>query len=122
MAQEIRHTIGGVEIVIKLGEEQIEFWAPSIGNEEALGFIDAFHIGNQNSLLDGVRGNLCMYITDPTGRAENGAVAIAVYKPDGVVVGASEGGCAGEAHIYCPQQMAFVIEEPVWIDPKEFGK
>ena len=118
MTKEIRHTIGGVEIVITMNDDSIEFWAPSLGSSEPLGFLDAFYITEFPERED-IGGNICMFILDPRGVAD-GPVAIAVYKPDGVVVGAADGGHADEADIYCKQQMAFVIEDNVYVDPKEW--
>lgn len=109
-------TLGGYKIVLSVCEEEgaLVLDCPALGLKEPLAWLDAHYILNREENQPGLDNNLVLYIADPQGRAD-GAVAMAVYQPDGVVVGASEGGHADEAYIYCPQQMAFVIEKPVYL-------
>jgi hypothetical protein len=108
---QIIHWMAGIKFVIDADDQVIEISAPELGTAEPLLWVDTLYMdpdtaGDESPLT----GHVAVYLTDPQGRSD-GAIAIGVYKPDGLVVGASEGGVPTDVSIYGPlTQPGFAME------------
>jgi hypothetical protein len=106
------HWMAGIEFVIEVDSQVIQISAPQLGKAEPLLWVDTLYMdpkvaGDESPLT----GHVTVYLTDPQGRSD-GAIAIGVYKPDGLVVGASDGGVPTDVTIYGPlTQLGFEMEE-----------
>jgi len=112
MSEEITRVVGGIEFTISIGKQTIEISAPALGTAECMLWVDTFYLDPKNAGEDHpMTGNVAVYLTDPQGRS-GGAIVVGAYKPDGLVVGASEGGVPTDVLLYGTMtQPGFAMEE-----------